>query len=83
MSNVFTTIFIPFTIWRGTITFNPFSRIAGLRPEVAVCPLITASASLISKVIVSGSKMFIGLSSFNSRETLIPSFKSFYVSEIT
>ena len=47
-------------MWSGTITFTPFSRIAGLRPEVTAWPLSTASASLISKVAVSGSNIFIG-----------------------
>ena len=57
------------------MTFTPFSRIAGLRPEVAVCPFITASASLISSVTVSGNNILTGASSYNSIETSIPSFK--------
>ena len=38
----------------GTITFTLLFKIAGLKEEEAVCPLITASVSITSKTQLSG-----------------------------
>ena len=53
-SDGLTTIFAPTSICPGTITFTPVFKIAGLNDEATVWPFITASASIISSIQLSG-----------------------------